>query len=64
MDDFHKVLKKNFSISNEKANLVKEISDLRVNQLSLTKEKELLEKGKQIFKFGTFSLERKGLQNE
>ena len=43
MEDFHKVLANYFSISNEKANLVKEVSNFKENQLSLSKEKELLE---------------------
>ena len=31
MDEFHKVLKNYFSISNEKADLVKEVSNLKKN---------------------------------
>ena len=46
MDDFHKVLKNYFSISNENFDLIKEVSNLKEKQIFLTKEKELHKKEK------------------
>ena len=50
MDDFHKVSANYFSISNEKANLIKVVSCLKKNHLSLTKEKEFVEKENESLK--------------